>query len=494
MIAAMASAAIERSRPAASTPVAAATLLALAAALGLVGRLGSGWATPLWFDETFSAVIASQHGLPALFAWCRDEVGGPTYYVLLWTWAALVGTQGTALRLLSLLLSIAAPALAWRIGGPDARTRIIWVALLALWIPAFDQASSARCYPLLTLIGVAAAIGYRRLIAAPTIGRALAWTSLSCLGVLTHYHYAILAAVQGLLFLAIRPRAALRCWPALGPLIPLAAWMTVHLPLLASYTAGGAWYSTMRPLQLLILPSAFFGSPLLGLAVPPVALVLLAAGAARPLATPDRVLAASGVIALAVMVAIAWATPSFTWRYLTALAPTLLFGLAALLADARHRLIAPAALALFGTAAALAIAADLSDPGANPRDADTLERPSAWLASAHPRHVGFVWDSPVAARGKPARLGEVAGYFLRNGGASIDTIVLKAAGGADAHRRTLALVRDRRLDALLWQLDGAASPRANAAFVAALARVGWPCRDFGTIVACRPLWGAPPAR
>ncbi len=469
-------------------------LLALAAVLALLGRLGSGWATPLWFDETFSAVIASQHGVGALVGWCRDEVGAPAYYMLLWGWAQLVGTDTAALRLLSLLLSVAAPALAWRAGHPDARIRLLWAVLLALWIPAFDYASSARCYALLTLVGVAGAIAYRRLIERPRLWEALAWMSLSCLGVLTHYHYAILAAVQGMLFLALHPRAALRCWPALAPLVPLAAWMTVHLPLLLSFTAGNTWYSTLGPLQLLVLPTAFFGSILLGLAVPVLVLALLATGAARRLATPDRALAAAGIVALAVTVTIAWATPSFTWRYLTALAPALLFGIAALLAKAGHSWLAPATLALFGTAAALAVAADVGNPGANPRYANTLVSPSAWLAPARPRHLGFTWDSSVAALGKRERLAEVASYVLRTRGVPVRTIVLTTAGGADPHRDTLALVRADRLDALLWKPEGDLRTRVNAAFLTSLAQAGWRCRAFGTAVACRPLPSPTPAR
>ena len=118
------------------TPMSPRLAAAAVITAAVLARIVAGLGTPLWFDETFSAVIASQPTAAAMVDWCRSEIGGPVYYMLLWLWAQLFGTSAVALRSLSFAASVAAPALiAWR-GHPDRATRWTWAALLALWLPA----------------------------------------------------------------------------------------------------------------------------------------------------------------------------------------------------------------------------------------------------------------------------------------------------------------------------------------------------------------------
>ena len=69
---------------------------------------------PLSFDETFRPYIATQPDLAGLLRWCLHEIAGPGYYGPLWLWVRLQGQATGALRLPSLLFSIATPLMMLR--------------------------------------------------------------------------------------------------------------------------------------------------------------------------------------------------------------------------------------------------------------------------------------------------------------------------------------------------------------------------------------------
>ena len=199
---------------------------ALIAALvvGVLGRLAYGYGAPLWFDETFSGVIATQPDFTRLLDWCLNELTGPAYYMPLWLWAKVSGSSDVALRLPSLILSIAAPLMIlWR-GSRDPALRRYWAILCLLWAPAFAAAWDARGYAQLFFLGAAQAILFLRLIERPTTCRAAAWTGVSALLLLTHYWSGVTFAVQALAFVAVHRRRALACWPA-ALLLASGRWM-----------------------------------------------------------------------------------------------------------------------------------------------------------------------------------------------------------------------------------------------------------------------------
>ncbi len=135
-------------------------MLVLALSVGLLNRLLAGWQAPLWYDETWTAAIATQASFVGLIRWCLEDPNGPVYYVLVWCWEKLAGPGDTALRLPSLLFSLAAPALLWRQGHPDRDTRRLWAGLAAVWVPGLLFANEARSYTLLLLLGSAQAIAF----------------------------------------------------------------------------------------------------------------------------------------------------------------------------------------------------------------------------------------------------------------------------------------------------------------------------------------------
>jgi hypothetical protein len=467
-----------------------------AIALAIAGRLVSGWDTPLWFDETFSAVIANQPNPSSLLDWCLAEIGGPIYYVLLWVWAHLFGTQATTLRLFSLVCSLGVPLVAWRFGSSSESVRLYWAALLALWTPAFDYASNARCYSLLLLINTLQAIAFLRLQRTPTRKNALAWTALSVLGILTHYHTAVLAGVQGVLFLASHRRAAVRCWPALVTLIPLACWMAFHLPILLRFSSTGSWYPPLTSFDLLISPVLFFESGFIGVVL---GLGWIIVSVARwrgwhvdVTPAPEKAVALSGIIAIAIILLISMIKPSFTWRYAAVYAPSILFGVALWIRALKPQLpfVPMAVLAMFAASASGRIVACLQHPGANYRFAFNLDQPSAWLGQNNPHHLGFLLDNPTGTMSDPRRMAEVAGFFLRQAGHPVAVSIVKAWPGTDPGRLVGDRVRDRAIDSIIWISDPSIPGTLAPVNAGLLAREGWQCHDFGSrstaVLACRP--------
>jgi hypothetical protein len=468
-------------------PVPAVSRRALAigaiVALAIVGRFMSGWITPLGFDETFSAVIASQHDTAALIDWCLNEIGGPVYYMLLWGWAQVFGTGVAALRSFSFVASLAAPLAILRWGHPDREVRVLWAALLALWLPALEPATNARCYALLMLATTGQAIAFRRLLMRTDPAQAMLWTGMSALAVLTHYHAAILSGIQGLILLALRPRRTLRCWPAVLPLLPMAGWMTVHLTLLARFATQGAWYKTLDWSELLVAPEIFFGSAVIGYG----AIVGLVLAWRRPhdglrdLAAPDVAVASSGAIALVLILLLGMIQPSFSWRYVFMLGPPILLGIAAAVRQASRVVPTLPALVLLVFAASVGgrIAAQASDPQDSMRYILNLGRPSEWLVAHHAAHTGFIWDSPTGRMSDPARLAQVVAFGPRELGHPVAVTVLPQPDGMPRARVIEEAAAARRIDSVIWLADAAVPGTRARPKAAVLRRHGWRCRDFG---------------
>lgn len=459
------------------SPASIATIIAV---IAVGARIVVGLRTPLWFDETFSAVIASQPTAAAMVDWCRAEIGGPVYYMALWFWAQLFGSSPVALRSLSFVASVAAPLLIlWR-GHPDRATRTTWAALVALWLPGLDAATNARPYALAMLAATAQAITYWRLIETPTRTRALAWTSASVVAILTHNHCGPIALAGGLMFVAIHRGSALRCWPALAPLAPLAGWLTLQLPVLAKFGSTGAWYPPFGLLDLALAPGQFFESLVLGLVLTVAPTVAFANGWRAHHTPADRALAASGPFAFAAVLLLAMIKPSFTWRYAIPYGPTILFGLTIWVRGLRTRFaIAPALLlALFAVSAGGRVAQIVTHPGDDYRTWFNLSLPSSWLGQHGAKHLAFLWDSPTGTMSDPRRIGEVAGYFLRQHRPTAVT-VLRAPGPArPADVVRAALRRDPSIDAIIWLADRSVPRTQGVPDRRMMARLGWTCRNF----------------
>lgn len=472
-------------------------LLAAALVLGLGGRLAYSAHAPLWFDETFTGVIATQPTFSALIKWCLQELTGPAFYVPMWLWQKLAGSSDFALRLPSIVLSVLTPlAILW-FGHRDRDLRLWWAIFLLLWVPIFAVAGEARSYPETFALAAAQAVLFIRLIERPSISGASLWISVSSLLVLCHYWSAIPCFVQGGGFLAFHRARAVRTWPALIFLLPALAWSWFHLPAVLAFTVGGStgidglpWTAVLDVPEML-LGTGFGGAVVL--VVIAISLVLTGArggwrGAGRP--SPEAVLALCAIGSIALSLILAFVRPGFAPRYLMASMPGLLFALALwarwmAARDARPVVIVIASLLATATGLLVTI---MRVPDLDPRHKFELERPSAWLAERPPADLVVFWDGPVAEASSDAALAEVGGFFLRRAGHGVDVRVARVSARQEPNRAVLKLANARENSAILWfandGLPASRTPqveRYDARFE---------CRDFGggvvTMTACRP--------
>lgn len=476
-------------------------MLAVAVALGVTGRIAYGWGAPFWFDETFSGVIATQPNIAALVAWCLTEVTGPAFYMPLWAWEKIAGSSDTALRMPSLALSFAAPMLILWKGNPDRDIRLFWAVIVLLWVPSFIVAAEARGYPQLFFLGTAEAIAYVALLERPDTRRALLWTTISAAAVLSHYHAAIPAAVQGIGYLAVHRWRAVRTWPALVALIPVFGWMAWHLPMLRYYAqAHEAAYAPLPLSSIVLLPAYLFGAPLHGLIVVTTIVVSTALYLRRGsnylrAPTPELVLTLCAMISVAVPFALGFVLPGFAPRYLTPAMPGLLFGIAfwaksILRVDAKPVVVVMATMAIMSAGV---IGSSVSEPDRDPRHLFNLERPSAWLADAQPRRMILLWDGPIGAASGGPNLAEVGGFFFRRAGRPVTVDLARVGPREDPNRAILAKAGGSADTVILWMANDLLPERRKPRL--SLFDAGLTCRDFGegvvTMTACRRRVVAP---
>jgi len=470
-------------------------MLAAACLFGLVGRMLSGWDLPLSFDETFSGTIASQPDLAGLLHWCLHELSGPAFYMPLWGWAHLAGDSNAALRLPSFLLSLAAPLLIlWR-GSSDRDLRIFWAVLALLWLPGLSMAPYARPYAQLFFLGTAQAIAFLRMVETPSTGRALPWTVLSGLMVLTHYYAAPVCAVQGLAYLVFRRKAALATWPALLALVPAVAWMAVHLPMVLDFARlSEGSFVPLGARDLSIAPMMLFGSAVHGLLI----LAIIGATLAMRrddlrvarLRAPEPLLAASGVLAFLCLLALAFFRPSFAPRYLTPAIPGMLFAVALWARYMLRRDWRPVALvfALLFLIAGVVIVERAASRFEDERTSGNLEQASAWIMERSPSKLTFFWDSVIGGYVDAAGTRDLAGFLFRRAGHPVAVEAVRVGLEGDAEATVLAAASGGD-GAILWRTsDAMLAPRfAGRRPDKVLRDPRFECRGFGEgVTACRP--------
>lgn len=471
-------------------------------ALGIACRLLSGLDTPLWFDETFSAVIASQDDLRGLVSWMLTELSGPTYYSFLFLWEKLVGNSDIMLRLPSLAFSIATPLLIlWR-GHPDRTVRMMWAAITALSIVGFDTATQARPYALLFLLATGQAIAFLRMIAQPRTGTAMLWTSISALMVLTHYHAAIICGFQGLAYIALHRFAALKTWPAILPLLPMGLWMAWHLPFIFSFTGQDTlWYTRLGPDALLLIPSliasmAWPGVILIGAMLASFGHDIVAVVRRHrrwPYSAGETALVSSATIAMVLVLGMGFVMPSFTARYLMPFIPAVLAGVALWIGRLKGRgtLVASLLLCMMIGAAASQLIGYIRDPQSDFRYAFSFDRPTAWIAQQGARRMVVLWDNPAAGLDDPdGHIASVGGFFLRRAAIPMDVISPRWPRTGDPNHLLLKTAGDDPYTALLWAYDAHVPGTRGRVHPWRIPTIDphWRCRDFGrapiTILAC----------
>jgi len=456
--------------------------LAAAILVGVAHRLVFGWFAPLWLDETYTGVIATQPDIGSLIQWCRNELSGPFYYVGIWAWEKIAGDSNLALRLPSLVCSLAAVALVAGYGARDRRERLLWAGLTAIWLPGLLFVAQARPQALLFLLATAQAIAFLRCIDNRSARWLTIWSLIGGLMILTHLHAAVITGLEFLCILwTLRPPLR-RVWPAVTIFALAAAWLSLQLSFMVSILRpGAAWYPVLRIGDLWKLPYYLFGANLAAFASVVVVMGILAtqylrrrsAGVPFPYSESEAMLTLSGLFSVAIVVGAGFLRPSFEPRYLIPYMPALLFGLAIVLCRTRALLgLLPSILLASWTGAAAqniaTYAAADAQQALNPLE---FERGSDRLMATGAHRVVFVWDNPTSQLSGAQRQAEVGGFFFRRAGSLVDLhAVYLPPSRQNAHE--LAALADAQDAAILW-VGGAVYPAGLHDMPQ------FECRDFG---------------
>lgn len=409
----------------------------LSLGLGVLAQLGASWGPPLWFDETFTATIASQQTLAGFVGWITHEIGGPLYYTSLFLWEKIVGQSDFALRLPSQLFSMATLVAILATNSLNKHQKLAWAALLALWVDGHFDAANARPYALLILLCTGQIIAFIDLLRSADLKRALLWTGFSSAAVLTHYYSAFISLSQGIIYLIWCRKDALRTWPAVLLLAPVFAWIAlVHEVLLTFATPGQNWYLVISWTELtqvipILIPFGLLGFPVF------IAIVCFAARSCHrwwldgTLSDPAPALAAlSGFLAAILIFALGTVLPSVTSRYFVLCVPATLLAVALCVERVRQYNVRYAAITLAGFLVFSAtVTIGMAVRGDNLRRTLNFERASEWImAHGDTKRLVFFWDNPTADISEPSLLGEVGGYFFRRAGHSIAVVVPRDLG------------------------------------------------------------------
>lgn len=468
-------------------------LLVVAGAIGTILRITYTKHFPLWFDETFTAVIATQPTATALVHWCLTELSGPAFYMPMWLWVQIAGASDTALRLLGLVMSVAAPfILAWR-GHPDQFIRTVWAILAFLSTPMIAVATEARPYSQLFLLGCLQAISFLILMRAPIRRHAAVWSVVTATLLLTHYYSLVLSGIEVLVFLVVHRHTALRCWPALLVFIPVATWIAFHIHFMLSF--ANTLNAAIPPVPWPVLASAplvLLGTgSLLGISiliiVVATTILLARSGAIRAVSMPEAALVGAGLLTLACLITLGVIRPGFSSRYLTPTLPALLFALAwwARAAIARYPLAVMTASILLAVGTAGTLQSRIIDPQFAARKILSFEAPSAWLMATRPQRLVFLWQSPTGDFGDAHNLKQLAGFFFQRQGRAIPvTLVRHPPADPNAAVVTAA---GQGPAAIMWLRDANSPQYGRPAITRRYPN--WNCHDFGAddimIYACR---------
>lgn len=480
------------------------TIMIAAFLLFLANILTSGLHAPLWLDENFSAAIAVQRDFHGLLDWCLNELSGPLYYSVLWAWEKIAGDSNVALRIPSLFFAIAAPFLLLWKGHDDWRMRSLWALSIALWQSGLGIATEARPYTLMLFMGCVQAVCFLRLLQNPTTGRAAIWAGVSSLAVMTHYHATVISGVQGMAYLLLYRRTALRTWPALLVLLPMAAWMSWHLQVVLNYaTSGQTWYQVLTWREALFVPLFFCGSIATAAALGVVLPASLYAGLTRARAaqtsmfnfSPEVVLIGTGLLSTLIVVGIGFVQPSFSMRYLLPYVAAVCFLIPVVLREVKP--LAPAApitiILLFIGSALPSLVQHLTAPKADHRYSFNFEQPSEWIMTqSDPRNLVFLWDNPSALLSRPEKLADVGGFFFHREGRSVEVLIPRYALNADPYPSLLALTHGRAETAVIWAFDKGVPNTSALLHPPGILRdkARWTCRNFAgeqiVVLACVP--------
>jgi hypothetical protein len=186
-----------------------------------------------WIDEAWTLYYAHLSWAELWQALRTIRAAPPLYHILTIYWVNVAGDGEYALRFLSLLFSVLAIPLTYRLGRSLANPRLGLLAALLMAVSPYQiwHAQDARNYSMLTAASIMSMWSFIELWRQ----RGWRWPLLYVLStegaILTHYHGLIIIGIQGLFFLLTwrRHRRDYLPWAGLlvVTLLPLIAWLTL---------------------------------------------------------------------------------------------------------------------------------------------------------------------------------------------------------------------------------------------------------------------------
>ncbi|HEX4741921.1 MAG TPA: hypothetical protein VH353_11375 [Caulobacteraceae bacterium] len=454
---------------------------------------------PLWLDEVWTGMIASERSLAGFARQCYLDVNAPLGYAIAWLWEPIGGLSNQGLRLPSVVFASLAPLVALIPSrGMSLGSRAIWAGLLACWAPGFIFAGEARCYALLLCLGVANTLAFATLLRSPGLRTAFFWAGTSSLLILTHYFALAVVACQGMAYLIVCRGQALRTWPALAAFVPALAEMTAHAAVLRRFSAAvptdpvsPRWQDLPDALQFVLggiwtiwlvaacLLAGLLVARLQGKDIGLKALSGEKSGERRLWIVPAAALASVVicVVAYQVCLATSLARPILVVRYFTAATPGVLLGLA--LAVRRiGDLWRPAPFIVVGAQGLIALVLLLSgEPKVQPI---SFQHAAEALMTPGVSRVEFFWDDRGAGGRDHEAFSKIGGFFYHRAGRPIVSDAVFIKPGVDPNPLLLERARGAGT-AILWLYNANVPWTAANRFPPRISQMDprWRCRDYG---------------
>jgi 4-amino-4-deoxy-L-arabinose transferase-like glycosyltransferase len=342
--------------------------------LGAIIRFQGLGSQSFWPDEAVTHGIVMHSLGHVLSTVPRTESTPPLYYVLLWLWSQVFGTDEAGLRSFSALCGTLTIPVVWAIGRElfSARIGLLAALLVAINPLLFWLSQETRTYSLLGLLSALSLLTLVRALDHPSRGRIAGWGVVSAVALCAHYFAAIAVVPEAVWLLVALRRAGLltrdRVALGLGPIVVATAALT---PLAIHQNDGRASYianSGSLPYRLgelvkqdvggYAIPNNYLFAAGCALAAAAALALLVRTGRRERSRVAVAVAVGAGGVALAAISAMA-ATDYIDTRNLVPTLPALLIVVAAAVGSARAGRAGALALAgvvavnVFGVAAVL---------------------------------------------------------------------------------------------------------------------------------------------
>jgi len=437
----------------------ALALLGLAVVCVGLERCWLAFVEPLWFDEAWTAQVASTPDWSTFWHEVYNDIQAPLYYLAMRIWTPLAGASNFALRLPALIALAAAGVfpLVSHIKGLTRQDRLTWGCLIFAWW-GVGELLTARGYGLLMAVSTLQGVAFIQLLETPNHGRAWRWCSLASCAILLHYLCIVPVAAQGLTYVVSQRRKALRTWPALAAFAPAAAWMAYHAPRLAIFSGMAAWHPLVDGFGALELIATAINpvSPWVAIGVGLIGIVALLR--TRPPVEGDELgsdahlwlAAGASALALALLLALGAVRPILMARYLIPVVPGMLLGVVLCVRRSAYaKLLSFTLMTLY-----LGAALDPAPVMARVRQAAPygFETGSSYLMGHRVRRVVFIWDHPAARFMDPASLRRVGEVFFKRAAYPVEITPLAPLETQDANRLALAQAKADH-SGVIWLYD-----------------------------------------